>query len=256
MNISPTIVTVPCFSGAPWQLEQLTPLAGCSLRTMRLPETLDTIEGYADFVAKQVADLEHYILVGDSFGANIAIALATRQPQGLEALVLSGGFAADPITNPFTKLKLTAASFLPGELYQQITLRFHAQSLASPYDFDGQVPLSQAAIRSLFIQNTPRHSYLSRMKAAFSANYLDKLDRIQVPTLVLTPDYERLIGKDAARQLVEGIPEATELILPHTGHMFRFTHPVTYATAIQDFLQRRFESDVTATCMPLKSYAI
>jgi pimeloyl-ACP methyl ester carboxylesterase len=237
MNSPSTIVTVPCFSGSPWQLEQLTPLSNWSLQTMRLPEVLDTIEAYADFVAEQVIDLDHYVLVGDSFGAIIAIALATRQPRGLEVLVLSGGFAADPITNPLIRLKMTAASFLPGDLYQQITLRFHAQSLVSPFDLDGQVLLSKSTIRELFIQNTPRHSYLSRMKAAFSANYLDKLDRIQVPTLILTPDYDRLIGEDAAQQLVEGIPNATEVILPKTGHMFRFTHPIMYANAIQEFLR-------------------
>jgi len=234
-TLLPTIVTVPCFSGSPWHLDQLTPLSGWSLRTMRLPEALDQIEAYADFLAEQVAHLDRYVLVGDSFGANIAIALATRQPRGLEALVLSGGFAADPITNPLTKLKLTAAAFLPGILYQQVTLRFHAQSLASPFDRAGQVSTSQAAIRNLFVQNTPRRSYLSRMKAAFSANYLDQLDRIQVPTLVLTPAYERLIGENAARQLVEGIPDAVEVILPNTGHMFRFTHPVSYASAFGIF---------------------
>jgi len=239
MNSSTTIVTVPCFSGSPWQLDQLTPLSNWPLRTMRLPEALDNIEAYADFLSEQVADLESYILIGDSFGANIAIALASRQPRGLEALILSGGFAADPVTNPLTKLKLTAASFLPGSLYQQVTLRFHAQSLASPYDLDGQVPVSQCGIRKLFIENTPRHSYLSRMKAAFSANYLDQLHRIQVPTLILTPGYERLIGKNAARQLVEGIPDAMEKILCNTGHMFRFTHPVTYANAIREFLEVR-----------------
>ena len=246
MNSPSTIVTVPCFSGSPWYLEHLTPLSDWSLRTMRLPEALDNIEAYADFVAGQVADLDHYILVGDSFGANIAIALSTRQPSGLEALVLSGGFASDPITNPLTKLKLSAASFLPGDLYQQVTLRFHAQSLASPFDMDGQVPMSQAAVRKLFMQNTPRRSYLSRMKAAFSANYLDKLDRIQVPTLILTPAYERLIGENAARQLVERIPDATEVILPNTGHMFRFTHPVTYANAIREFLQVHLVGDLIA----------
>jgi pimeloyl-ACP methyl ester carboxylesterase len=245
MNSS-TIVAVPCFSGSPWCLEQLTPLSDWSLRTMRLPEKLDNVEAYADFVAGQVADLDHFILVGDSFGANIALALATRQPRGLDALVLSGGFASDPITNPLTKLKLTAASLLPEGLYQQVTLRFHAQSLASPFDMDGQVPFSQSAIRRLFVQNTPRHSYLSRMKAAFSANYLDKLNRIQVPTLVLTPGYERLIGKNAARQLVEGIPDAVEVILPNTGHMFRFTHPVTYASAVREFLQLRLAPDLIA----------
>ncbi len=50
-----TIVTVPCFSGAPWDLDQLTPLARYPLRSMRLPEGIDEIEDYADFVAAQVA---------------------------------------------------------------------------------------------------------------------------------------------------------------------------------------------------------
>ena len=237
--ISPTIVVVPCFSGSPWDLDRLTPLSDYSLRTMRLPEALDNIEMYADFLAKQVADLDRYILVGDSFGANIAIAIATRRPKGLEALVLSGGFAADPVTDPLTKLKLTAASFLGGELYRQITLRLHAQALASPFDRDGQIPYSQSEIRSLFVENTPWRSYLNRMKAAFSANYLDRLSLIQVPTLVLTPAYDRLIGQKAARDLLEGIPDATEVILPKTGHMFRFTHPIAYANAIKEFLQLR-----------------
>lgn len=207
-------------------------------------------------MAEQVSDLDRYVLVGDSFGAIIAIALATRQPRGLEALVLSGGFAADdPISNPLIRLKMNAAHFLPGDLYQQITLRFHAQSLVSPFDLAGQVPLSQAGIRELFIQNTSRHSYLSRMKAAFSANYLDKLDRIQVPTLILTPEYDLLIGEDAARQLVEGIPDATEVILPKTGHMFRFTHPIVYADAIKEFLRVHLISDSIAEWIPSRNYA-
>ncbi|MFN7356315.1 MAG: alpha/beta fold hydrolase [Pseudanabaena sp.] len=236
---SPVIVTVPCFSGSPWQLERLEPLSRWSLRTMRLPEAPDDMEMYADFLAEQVAGLDNYILVGDSFGANIAIAFATRQPKGLTALVLSGGFAADPVTDPLTKLKLTTASFLPGVLYRQITLRFHAQALASPYDLYGEIPFSRSQIRDLFIQNTPRRSYLSRMKAAFSANYLDKLRLIQVPTLILTPAYDRLIGEKAARDMLEGIPDASEQILANTGHMFRFTNPITYANAVKEFLLTR-----------------
>jgi pimeloyl-ACP methyl ester carboxylesterase len=84
------------------------------------------------------------------------------------------------------------------------------------------------------------------MKAAFSANYLDKLDRIQVPTLILTPAYERLIGENAARQLVERIPDATEMILSNMGHMFRFTDPVTYANAIREFLEVDLVGDLIA----------
>jgi hypothetical protein len=39
----PTIVTVPCFSGAPWDLDHLKPLSDLPLQTMRLPEEKDDI---------------------------------------------------------------------------------------------------------------------------------------------------------------------------------------------------------------------
>jgi hypothetical protein len=38
MNTEPTIITVPCFPGSRWKLEQLPPLHNCPLRTTRLPE--------------------------------------------------------------------------------------------------------------------------------------------------------------------------------------------------------------------------
>lgn len=100
MNTSekiPTLVFIPCFSGAPWNAEQLAPYRELPERTLRLPEGVNDIERYADFVENAIADLDDYVLVGDSFGANIALALATRRPQGLRALVLSGGFAANPV---------------------------------------------------------------------------------------------------------------------------------------------------------------
>jgi len=206
---------------------------------MRLPEGLDDIERYADFVGEQVADLDSYVLVGDSFGAIVALAFATRRPAGLDALVLSGGFAANPVTNPLLKARIAAARFLPGPLYRAITLRFHAASLASPHDEEGQVPWSKKASWDLFARNTPYGSYVARSKAAFSADYLERLQRINVPTLILTPSYDRLIGENAARQMLQRIPNASEVVLQKTGHMFRYTHPVTYAEAIERFLQER-----------------
>lgn len=60
-------------------------------------EGLDEVERYADVVATQVQDLDGFVLVGDSFGAVISLTLALRRPSGLRALVLSGGFAANPL---------------------------------------------------------------------------------------------------------------------------------------------------------------
>ncbi len=245
---TPTLVTIPCFSGAPWDLEQLSPLRTWPLRTMRLPESLDDVEAYVDFVLGEVREIDDFVLIGDSFGAVVALGTAIRRPRGLVGLVLSGGFAAAPVENRLMRAKIRAARFFPGPLYRAITLRMHARSLASPYDQEGQVPWTVKDSRGLFLENTPFRSYVARARAAFSIDYRDRLDRVEVPTLVMTPSYDKLIGPQAARELVEGIPGAREAVLEDTGHMFRFSHPVTYAREIGAFLESdvRVESGTTS----------
>ncbi|MFD7450912.1 alpha/beta fold hydrolase [Kitasatospora sp. NPDC059827] len=233
---TPTLVFVPCFSGAPWSAEQLAPYGEAPRRTLRLPEGVDDIERYADHVENAVADLDDYVLVGDSFGANIALALATRRPRGLRALVLSGGFAANPVDSTAWKALMRAIGSARGPLYRQLTLRAHAHRLASPFDGEGQVPWSEARSRELFLVNTPAGSFGARLRAVLTADYVGALGRVQVPTLLLSPSHDVLIGEDAAKVMLAGIPDAREVVLPRTGHMFRFSHPATYAAAVDDFL--------------------
>ncbi|MFD9595535.1 alpha/beta fold hydrolase [Kitasatospora sp. NPDC059973] len=239
MNTSekiPTLVFIPCFSGAPWSAEQLAPYGDAPTRTLRLPEGVDDMERYADYVQEVVADLDDWVLVGDSFGANIALAVATRRPKGLRALVVSGGFAANPVTSKSWKAVMRAIGKARGPFYRQLTLRAHAHRLASPFDREGQVYWSEARSRELFLENTPAASFGARVRAAMTADYVGVLGRIQVPTLILTPSHDVLIGEDASKVMLAGIPDAHEVVLPRTGHMFRFSHPVGYADAVQDFL--------------------
>ncbi|MGW2477236.1 alpha/beta fold hydrolase [Streptomyces sp. NPDC001665] len=239
MNITeknPTLVFVPCFSGAPWSAEQLAFYGEAPRRTLRLPEGMDDVEGYADYVQRAIADLDDYVLVGDSFGANIALALATRRPRGLHALVMSGGFAANPIDSELWKAVMQATGRTRGPIYRQLTLRAHAYRLASPFDGEGQVPWSQARSRELFLTHTPAASFGARVRAGLTADYVEVLDRVRVPTLLLTPSHDVLIGENASAVMLAGIPDAREVVLPRTGHMFRFSHPATYADAVTGFL--------------------
>ena len=244
----PVIVTVPCFSGAPWDLEKFKPLTNLPLKTMRLPEEQDDVENYADFVGDQVAELSCYVLVGDSFGAIVSLAFAIRKPPGLCALVISGGFAANPVRNPLLKARIKAARFLPGPLYRMITLRLHAASLSSPYDAEGQVRWSKVKSRELFRDNTPFNSYVARAKAALEVDYLNRLDRISVPTLIITPEYDTLIGKQASKEMLDRIRDVREVILKRTGHMLRYSHPVTYADTVLKFLKKKFGNDLQTAC--------
>jgi pimeloyl-ACP methyl ester carboxylesterase len=210
---------------------------------MQLPDGVDDIEHYADFVEAQIHDLDDHVLVGDSFGAVVALAVAVRRPLGLQGLVLSGGFAANPVDSRIGRAKIAASRYLPGPLYRTLTLRLHAAALASPYDAEGDHPLDIADFRQLFLDNTPWRAYVNRARAAFSADYRSQLDRVEVPTLIITPSHDELIGPAGAEVMRSGIPDASEVVIERTGHMFRFTHPQTYAAAIEAFL---VEKDIGA----------
>jgi pimeloyl-ACP methyl ester carboxylesterase len=233
-----TLITVPCFSGAPWDDRQLAPFAGRDVRTLRLPEHLDDVEAYADALAAEVADLDDYVLVGDSYGAVISLTLAVRRPAGLSGLVLSGGFAANPLP-AWKGIAAAASRFAGGPLYRQGTLRFHAYQLASRFDAAAPVPHTQDDYRRLFIDNTPRASYTARVTSVTRFDVRDRLDHVTVPTLLLTPEDDKLVGERAAQQMLAGIADVREVVLPRTGHMFRFTHPDEYAAAILQFVDER-----------------
>jgi alpha-beta hydrolase superfamily lysophospholipase len=84
------IVAVPCFSGAPWHLERFPVFANEFGATRpALPETAESVEAAADVVLAEVEKHARVVLVGDSFGALVSIAVAARCPSALVGLVLS-----------------------------------------------------------------------------------------------------------------------------------------------------------------------
>ena len=238
MKTDPTLVMIPCFAGAPWQLDQLAYLQGRPMRTLRLPDEVRDLETLADFIVDQVKDLDSYVLVGDSYGAVASIAVATRQPEGLQGLVLSGGFARSPITSPLLKTLAALVPFFPGPFYRQGTLSFHAAQLASSFDKEGEIPWSTGKSRAFFVKETPHKAYVNRVRSIEKADYTALLKKIDVPTLILTPEEDKLIGKEAARIILKGIKGSQEVIMPRTGHMFRFSHPRAYSLEIRKFLER------------------
>ena len=76
-----------------------------------------------------------------------------------------------------------------------------------------------------------------------------------MPTLIVTPGHDVLIGETAAAVLLDGIPDATEVVLERTGHMFRFTHPTRYSNAIESFLTERIDRSSSPDVRPARAIA-
>lgn len=231
------ILAVPCFSGAPWELSCFPRLgAQCELHTLPLPQAADRIDAYADAVLAELPTNRPTVLIGDSFGALVSIAAAGRLPPSLCALVLSGGFAADPNTSALGRLRAYFGRSLPRSLYRAVTLRAHAAALASPHDASAEIPWSQQRSRDLFLAHTSWESYVARLRAISGVDLRPQLSTITVPTLVLSPSYDKLVGREATGALLAGLPRAKEVVLDETGHMLRFSHPHRYEEAVLRFL--------------------
>jgi len=228
------LVLVPCFSGAPWNTDTFPMWKSRKLIAGELHDA-GSMDNYADLVARWTTGLDEYILVGDSFGASVALALAERQPRNLRALVMSGGFAKADVSL-ITKLRVVAGKLL-GQTGYPISVFFHVQSLRSQFDPPG----TAAELRELFLKHSDAKTFIRRGKMILKADLRPGLVQVQVPTLILTPENDRLIGPHAARELIEGISSAEERVLPHTGHLLRFTHEHEYAAAVDEFLTRRLD---------------
>jgi pimeloyl-ACP methyl ester carboxylesterase len=104
----------------------------------------------------------------------------------------------------------------------------------------------------LFIENTPRRSYTARVTSVTHFDIRDRLGAVNVPTLLITPEDDKLVGPEAAHDMLLGIAGSREIVLPATGHMFRFTHPTLYGQTIADFVDRDVigATSIPETCNP------
>jgi hypothetical protein len=68
-----------------------------------------------------------------------------------------------------------------------LTLRAHAANLRSRFDPEGQNPWSTAKTRQSFEREMPHRARVDRLRFIQRADYVARLWRIDVPTLILTP---------------------------------------------------------------------
>jgi len=229
-----SLVLVPCFSGAPWKAEDFPAWRDRILLTGQLPDA-GSLDRYADLVASWTEGLEEYVLVGDSFGASVALALAERQPAGLRALIMSGGFAKAHLSR--ATVARVVLAMLTGQPGYGLTVKLHVRSLSSRFDAPG----TQAELRELFLTHSDNSTFVHRGLAVVRTDLRPGLGNVQVPTLILTPEEDNIIGPAAARELLGGIPDSEERVLQGTGHLLRFTREREYAAAIDDFPTRRLQ---------------
>jgi pimeloyl-ACP methyl ester carboxylesterase len=153
------------------------------------------ISGLADALRRWLLDnqLAPAIVIGISFGCQVAVDLAARHPAAVERLVLVGP-TVDPDARSASRMALRWARNAP-----------HSSPRLAP------------TIVHDFIDAGPWRSMWT-LRRALEDPIEEKLSEIEAPTLVVRPERDRLVPEDWSKRVAELIPDAELVVLTKAGH--------------------------------------
>ena len=153
------------------------------------------VPGLADALWRWLFDnqLAPAIVLGISFGCQVAVDLAARHPATVDRLVLVGP-TLDPKARSTWRLALRWARNAP-----------HSSPRLAP------------TIAHDFIDAGPWRSVWT-FRRALEDQVENKLSEIEAPTLIVRPERDRLVPEAWADRVAEQIPEAELVVFPKAGH--------------------------------------
>jgi pimeloyl-ACP methyl ester carboxylesterase len=152
------------------------------------------IPGLSDALRRWLFDnhLAPAILIGVSFGSQVAVDLAARHPAAVERLVLIG-----PTVDP----KASAT---------RLALRWARNAPRTS-------PRLMPTIVHDFIDAGPGRSART-LRRAIEDPVEEKLSEIEAPTLVVRPARDRLVPEEWTKQVAKLIPDSELVVVPKAGH--------------------------------------
>ena len=190
-----------------------------------LPDLVEDLREFLDWFG-----LERPPILGVSFGGVLALELAMRWPNRLQALITQG----------------VGARFERGLLQQVAGWVLSRYPLPSDSPFVNQFfnllfgtrqkpgPLFEFVTRQCW--QTDQSVMTHRFHLVESFDPGSRLQSVRVPTLLMAGDRDLLASPQSLRQLVGGIDHAKRVVLAGCGHLAFVTQPERVAEEVERFL--------------------
>lgn len=208
-----------------WRLLLWTP-------TLQTPLTHTPLQWNVAALAHPDAGLpERFALVGSSFGSLVSIAFALEHPERLKALVL-----VSPVAS-VQRIRRGAVALSTLVRMPKPFAYLFAPSVARVMG-GRRLP---AEGRSEIVREARRISpmeMLRRLQDILAADYLQALERVRVPTLVVHGGRDLLVPTSYARDVAARIPGARMELIREASHLPYMSHTDAFNAFVGDFLSR------------------
>lgn len=190
-----------------------------------------------------VLDFPEAVVIGASFGGEVALAFALEYPERVSALVLVGTLAGK---GPETSGELRAgwdameAALDRGDIDRAVEIEL-GMWVDGPSRSAGEVdPDVRERVR---VMDTALLHRAAEQELAeereLDPPLRDRLEAIAVPTLVLAGALDMPDTHTSSELLAARIPNATHIVIPESAHLPSMEQPEVFARLVIDFLEEQ-----------------
>jgi pimeloyl-ACP methyl ester carboxylesterase len=202
-----------------------------------------TVQLLADDTAALLSELgiEKTAVMGHSMGGFVAQALALHHPQLVSNLVLSATNFGGPNHIRITREALLVLMDSRGDPIERLRRGIVVSTAAGYAEREPEFIEEWIAYRAAH-PITPA-AYEAQLAIGLGlmseeAAFENKLHTINVPTLILFGEEDKVVPPGNAELFAARLPDNEIAILPGVGHFFPFEAPETAASAVTRFLQK------------------
>lgn len=198
--------------------------------------------GEAEDLAALIQELKlgRVHLVGTSYGALTALALALKHPEIVRSMVLTeppihSWMKGTPAYQEFmTKIwSPCRANFKKGD--KNAAMRVFVNGVFGPGYFE-RMPQSDS---SAMMENAQAMEVLARSSDPFPYLPKEKVRHLSTPTLVMTGANTVAVHKAVDTELARLLPKATAITVPDAGHGIARDNPTVFLTTLVEFLAKQ-----------------
>ena len=198
-----------------------------------LPEEKLSIEGYVTVLMQllDALDIESVHVTAHSLGTVVAQHLAVAHPTRVKSLALFGPLVAPPdAARPGTLARAQLARTGPAAMQEIADAIVQA---ATARETKAQQPAVLALIREIVMRQPPE-GYAQSCEALAAAQSA-AIERIAVPTLLVTGDQDGVAPAANVTAMAERIPGSEQVVLEACGHWTPFERPQQCVEHLQRF---------------------
>ncbi|AUD05651.1 alpha/beta hydrolase [Spirosoma pollinicola] len=190
------------------------------------PQTGYSVDDMANDISELIRqlDVQEFILVGHSMSGKVALALAARQPAGLQKLILVS--PSPPVPEP-----------IPDDERQKL-LDGHGKRSSAKKTLKNitEAPVSETVREQIIADDlrTSKQAWDAWLLAGSKENISDRMTSISVPVHIIVGKEDRALPPDVQDRLVlPYLKDVTIDIVQKAGHLLPWEIPNELATFIQ-----------------------